>query len=62
MAKITTYEQAIKRLNEIATQMESDDLSLEKSMALFEEGTKLSAMCDKLLNEAEQKIIELEKE
>lgn len=62
MSKKMTYEEAIKRLNEIAAEMDSDELSLDKSMALFEEGTNLSAFCNKLLNEAEQKIIELEKE
>lgn len=62
MNKKMTYEEAIKRLNEIASIMDSDDLSLDKSMVLFEEGTKLSIFCNKLLNEAEQKITELEKE
>lgn len=51
-----TFEQAMKRLEEIVAQLETGEAPLDKSMALFEEGTKLSAYLSGLLDRAEQKI------
>lgn len=53
------YEKAIIRLQEIVDDLESGKLSLEESMKLFEEGTKLTAACYETLKNAEQKITEL---
>ena len=44
-----TFEQAMKRLEEIVTQLEAGEAPLDKSMSLFEEGTKLSAFLSKTL-------------
>lgn len=57
-----TYENAIKRLEEIVALLEKNEVTLDESMKLFEEGTKLTALCTKKLKEAEQKITELTKE
>lgn len=57
-----TYEQAMKRLEEIVNMLEGNEISLDESMKLFEEGTKLSALCSKKLEEAQQKITTLTKE
>ena len=54
-----TYEQAIKRLEEIVTMLEEGTLSLEESLKLYEEGAKLSEFCHKTLKDARQKIISL---
>lgn len=51
-----TFEQAMKRLEEIVSKLEAGDVPLDQSMTLFEEGTKLSAYLSKLLNTAEQKV------
>lgn len=59
MPKKKTYEEAIARLEEITSQLEKGGIPLEKSLKLFEEGTKLSAYCYKILNEAQQKVTEL---
>lgn len=59
MPKKITYEEAIARLEEITDQLEKGGIPLEKSLKLFEEGTKLSAYCYKILNEAQQKVTEL---
>mgnify|MGYP004502365665 FL=1 len=59
MPKKKTYEEAIARLEEITGQLEKGGIPLEKSLKLFEEGTKLSAYCYKILNEAQQKVTEL---
>lgn len=51
-----TFEQAMRRLEDIVSQLEAGEAPLDKSMALFEEGTKLSAYLSKLLDTAEQKV------
>ncbi|MGN1030744.1 MAG: exodeoxyribonuclease VII small subunit, partial [Butyricicoccaceae bacterium] len=56
-----TFEQAMKRLEEIVNVLEKGEAPLDKSMALFEEGTKLSAYLNRLLDEAEQKVVRLRK-
>ena len=50
------FEEAFKRLDAIVTKLESGDLSLEESMALFEEGITLTETCKTRLEAAEQKI------
>lgn len=57
--KNMTYEEALSKLEKIVEKLEEGSLSLDKSMELFEEGTKLSMFCEKCLNEAEQKITQL---
>jgi len=54
-----TFEQALRRLEEIAGELESGELPLEKAIALAEEGLKLSQFCEKQLAEAEGKIEQL---
>lgn len=58
MAK-KTYEESVKRLEEIVSALESGDLSLDESMKLFEEGTKLVSFCSSSLDKAQTKIKEL---
>ena len=43
-------------LEQIVEQLEGGDLSLEKSLAQFEKGVKLSRECQAALTEAEQKV------
>ena len=50
------YEKAIEKLEEIVKKLESGGLSLEKSLAEFEEGVRLVKYCNKELNKAEKKI------
>jgi len=57
-----TYEQAVMRLDEIVMLLEKNEVSLDEALALFEEGTRLTAFCTKKLSEAKQKITEIEKE
>lgn len=56
-----TFEQSIKRLDEIVSKMERGDVPLEEALSLFEEGTALVKSCTKLLDEAELKIVQLTK-
>ncbi|MBB5183694.1 exodeoxyribonuclease VII small subunit [Catenisphaera adipataccumulans] len=57
-----TFQEAMKRLDEIVTQLNAGDLELEKAMDLFTEGMKLSARCEKQLTEFEKKMNDLMKE
>ena len=58
MAK-KTYEESVKRLEEIVSALESGELSLDESMKLFEEGRKLVSFCSSSLDKAQTKIKEL---
>lgn len=58
MSKVT-IESALVRLQEITAQLESGELSLDKSLKLYEEGVGLTRTCRKLLKDAELKITEL---
>jgi exodeoxyribonuclease VII small subunit len=53
------FEEALKRLNAIVEQLESGELSLEQSLALFEEGTRLSRSSQAQLDAAEKRVEEL---
>jgi len=56
-----TYEEAVSRLENIVREMESGQAPLDKSLALFEEGTGYVKLCTKMLEEAEQKVSRLSK-
>lgn len=60
-AKKPTFEQYMARLDEIVHHLESGDMPLNDTLALFEEGTALVASCSKMLDEAEQKVVKLKK-
>jgi exodeoxyribonuclease VII small subunit len=53
---LASFENSLKKLEEIVAQLERGDLALEDSIKLFEEGTRLSAECKKQLEEAEGKV------
>lgn len=53
------FEGALKRLTAIVERLESGDLSLEQSLALFEEGTRLSRSSQAQLDAAEKRVEEL---
>lgn len=59
MANDWTFEKAMTRLEQIVAMLESGRCTLDESMKLFEEGTKLTAYCSKSLKTAEQKILKL---
>ena len=50
------FEDAIKKLEDIAKELENGTLGLDESVKKFEEGMALSKVCTKMLNEAEKKI------
>ena len=60
--KKNNFEDLLNRLQEISEHLENEDVGLDDSIKLYEEGIKLSKLCYKKLNEAELKISELKKE
>ncbi len=59
MAQEWTFEKAMARLEQIVAALESGKCTLDESLKLFEEGTKLTGYCSKALKTAEQKIVKL---
>ena len=56
MKKTQTFEEAIKRLEEIVEKLEQGEVALDTTLALFEEGVKLSRFCRQKLDEAEKRV------
>ena len=56
MGKELNFEDAMKQLEEIANELEKNDLDLDTSVKKFEEGMKLSKQCSEMLENAEKKI------
>ena len=54
-----TFEKAMARLESIVATLESGNCTLDDSMKLFEEGTKITAFCAQALKDAQQKITKL---
>ncbi len=50
------FEAALARLEQIVKELETGDLPLDLSLKLFEEGIKLSRLCNKRLEEAERRV------
>ncbi len=57
-----TYEEAVKRLEDIVSRLEDTDIPLEESLASFQEGVALSRYCREKLAEIEYKVEYLLKE
>lgn len=57
--KPMAFEASIQRLSEIVTALEKGDLPLEESLALFEEGVKLSRASQERLDAAQKRVEEL---
>lgn len=54
--KEPSFEQSLKRLEEIVDKLEGEELALEDSLKLFEEGVKLAEACGRRLDDAEKKV------
>ena len=50
------FEAAMVRINEIVAKLEDKNLKLDDSLALYEEGISLVAVCKNRLDEAEKRI------
>lgn len=56
MDKEVGFEENMKKLEEIAVELEKGDLDLDTSVKKFEEGMKISKECSEMLEKAEKKI------
>jgi len=56
------FEKALAELEGIVKQLETGNLALDKSLALFERGVQLARACKEKLAEAELKVSQLVKD
>ena len=54
-----TFEQAMNRLEEIVSALENNQISLEKSVELFQEGMQLIKLCNDKLEGIENKVAKI---
>lgn len=54
-----SFEQILARLEHVVERLESGELPLEESLAIFEEGIRLSRIGQKRLDDAERRVEEL---
>lgn len=57
-----SYEEALKELENILSQLESGQLSLDEAVALFEKSVELSKLCFDKIKETEGKVEIIKKE
>ena len=50
------FEKAFQQLEKIVQRLESEELPLDESLQLFEEGIRLSRFCNQKLEEVEKKV------
>jgi len=55
-AKPKSFESSLEELERIVGELEQGELTLEKSLELFEHGVKLSRECQERLSQAERRI------
>ena len=55
-----SFEQALKELEHIVQELEKEDVSVERSIELYQKGVELSKECSDLLEKAELKIQEVQ--
>jgi exodeoxyribonuclease VII small subunit len=56
------FEAQYKKLEEAVAKLEKGDLTLEESLALYEEGAKLAKRCQELLQDAELRVTRLQEQ
>jgi exodeoxyribonuclease VII small subunit len=54
-----SFEKALGRLEEIVEKLENPDVTLDQTLALFQEGKRLSDLCRERLADAEQRVSQL---
>lgn len=56
MSEKLTFEQAMEKIEEIVSKLENGGATLDETVELYKQGTELSILCNKMIDEAEQKI------
>ncbi len=60
--KESNFEESLNRLQEISELLENEEVGLEESIKLYEEGIKLAKFCYTTLKDAELRVTELKKQ
>ncbi|WP_312105770.1 exodeoxyribonuclease VII small subunit [Lachnoclostridium sp.] len=55
-------EKSLEQLNDILANLEKEDISLEESFTLYQEGMKLLKQCNESIDKVEKQLIILEEE
>jgi len=55
-----SFEEALKMLEEIVEELKNDEITLEKSVELYEKGLELSNICSETLDQASLKIKQID--
>lgn len=53
------FEEAYRLLEETLAELRGDGLTLDRALALYDQGMRLAAHCDRLLGQAELRVTEL---
>ncbi len=56
MSQTKTFENNLSQLADIIKKMEQSDVGLEESLKLYENGIKVTRDCQKIIEDAENKI------
>jgi exodeoxyribonuclease VII small subunit len=54
-----SFETAYRELQQVVTQLEDGGLDLERAVRLFERGSHLATLCERIVDEAEQRVTRL---
>ncbi len=57
-----SFEEALNKLESIVEQLEDEEITLEDSVKLYEEGVKMSRFCAEILEQAELRIEQVNEE
>ena len=59
MAEKKSFEKTMSELEQIVEELEQGQPDLDQALVLFEKGIKLTKICQKILDQAEQKVTRL---
>ena len=59
MAEKKSFEKTMEELEQVVEALEAGQIELDQALLLFEKGIKLSKACQKILDQAEQKVTRL---
>ncbi|MBE7041572.1 MAG: exodeoxyribonuclease VII small subunit [Ruminococcaceae bacterium] len=59
MAEKKKFEQIMAELTQVVEELEQGQPDLDRALSLFEQGVKLTKECQKILDQAEQKVTRL---
>jgi exodeoxyribonuclease VII small subunit len=58
-AESLTFESAYRELQHVVDQLESGELDLERTVQLFERGSQLVELCERIVDEAQLRVTRL---